>query len=176
MNADDRVVTGPEDGTRRRLPLADLAITTGLLLVFVLAFLTARGWPEGASIFPEFVTGVGAALAALHLLVLVVRRPAEDLQPHGEDGEIEALDVEYVFEHAGRRSWAINLAWIAGFFLVTFLVGVLVAAPVFTLLYLRWTARASWLFSAVYAVVLGVVIYVSYTIALQLPLPEGILF
>lgn len=161
---------------RRRLPLADLVITGGLLVVFVVAFVTARSWPYGAAIFPEMVTAVGAVLAALHLVLLLVRRPAPDLQPHGEDGEIEALDVEYVFEHAGRRAWAAGLGWLAAFFVLTYVAGVVVAAPVFTALYLALSARKSWLFSAIYAVVLGVVLYVGYTVMLELPLPEGILF
>jgi hypothetical protein len=159
----------------RRLPLADLVITVGLLVAFVVAFITARSWPYGAAVFPEMVTAVGVALAVLHLVVLVVRRPAPDLRPHGQDGEIEALDVEYVFEHAGRRAWAADLGWLAGFFVLTYVAGVLVAAPVFTVLYLALSARKSWLFSAIYAVVLGVVLYVSYTVVLELPLPEGIL-
>lgn len=176
MNTDDRAHTPPAERAHRQLSVADLVITAGLFTAFVAAHVTARGWPAGAAIFPEMVTAVGAALAALHLLVLVVRRPTPDLQPHGEDREIEALDVEYVFEHAGRRAWAGNLAWLAGFFVLMYLAGVLVAAPAFTALYLRLSARTSWLFSAIYAVVLGVVLYLSYTVALELPLPEGILF
>lgn len=160
----------------RRLPVADLILTAALLVIFVVAFVTAQSWPFGAAVFPEMVTAAGAALAALHLVVLLVRRPAPDLQPHGEDGDIEALDLEYVFEHAGRRVWAESLGWLLGFFVAVYLVGVLVAAPLFTVLYLALSARKSWLFSAVYAAVLGAVLYVSYTVLLRLPLPEGVLF
>lgn len=176
MSTDDPVDAASARRSHRPVPLGDALITAGLLGLFVTAHVTARGWPFGAAVFPEMVTAVGAALAAVHLLVLVVRRPATDSQPHGEDGEIEALDVEYVFEHAGRRAWAVSLTSLAGFLALTFLAGALAAAPVFTALYLRLSAGRSWLFSGVYAVALGVVLHVSYTVVLGLPLPEGFLF
>jgi uncharacterized membrane protein YedE/YeeE len=159
----------------RRLPVADVVLTVGLLAVFATAFATARGWPFETGIFPLMVTALGAALAVLHLAALLVRRPAPDAQPAGEDSEIEAVDVEYVFEHTGLSLWLRSLAWLAGFFVALYVVGIFVAAPVFTVLYLRFSARASWLLSAVYALVVGVVLYLSFVVFLDLPTPEGIL-
>ena len=170
------MTTTPDtDRPARRLPLADLLLTAALLAIFVVAFATARAWSFETGIFPLMVTGLGAGLAALHLVVLLVRRPAPDTQPHGEDGDIESMDVEYVFEHAGAALWLRSLAWIGGFLVVMYLAGVFVAAPVFTVLYLRFSARASWVLSVVYAVVVGILLYLAFVVFLNLPTPEGLL-
>ncbi|GAB3353731.1 tripartite tricarboxylate transporter TctB family protein [Modestobacter lapidis] len=158
----------------RRVSRGDLALTLGLLGVFVLAFVTALGWSFNTGVFPRLITGLGVALAVLHLVVLLVRRPAPDVQPHGEDGDIEAMDVEYAFEHAEPKQWAWTLGWVAGFFLLLYLGGIFIAAPVFTVAYLRFSARASWLFSAVYAVVVGLVLYAAFVVFLEIPTPPGI--
>lgn len=159
----------------RRLPWADIVITVGLLATFAVALVTARGWSFKTGLFPQMVTVLGLFLAALHLLILFLRRPAEDHQPHGEDGEIEAVDVEYVFEHATRAQWARTLGWALGFFVALYLVGIFIAAPVFTVAYLRYSARASWVLSVVYAIVVGVMLYLAFVVFLQLPVPEGVL-
>lgn len=158
----------------RRVPIADLVLTAGLLGVFVLAFVTALGWSFNTGVFPLLVTGLGVVLALLHLLVLLVRRPVEDRTPHGEDDEIEAMDVEYAFEHAGRAMWTRTLGWVSGFFVLLYVAGIFVAAPVFTIAYLRFSARASWLLSVVYAVVVGLVLYVAFVVLLDVPTPPGL--
>lgn len=167
--------TPQADPSTRRLPLADLVLTLGLLVLFAVAFATARAWPFETGVFPQMVTALGTVLAVLNLAALLMSRSAPDTHPHGEDGDIESVDVEYIFEQAGPGLWARNLAWLGGFFLVLYLAGIFVAAPAFTVLYLRFSARASWLLSVVYAVVVGVVLYLSFVLLLGLPVPEGIL-
>jgi hypothetical protein len=159
----------------RRLPLADIVLTLGLLGVFVAALVTASAWPFATGLFPRMVTVLGVVLAVLNLGTLLLRRTIPDTHPHGEDSDIEAVDVEYVFEHAGLGLWARNLGWLGGFFLLMFLTGIFVAAPAFTVLYLRFSARVSWLFSVGYAVAVGILLYLSFVRFLGLPTPEGIL-
>ena len=167
--------TNDQRPATRRLPVADLLLTAGLLAIFVVAFLTARAWCFETGVFPRMITALGVVLAVLHLVVLFTRRPDPDLHAHGEDAEIEAVDVEYVFERAGTRAWLRNLAWIAGFFLLLYVAGIFVAAPVFTVAYLRFEAHASWVLSAVYAVVVGAILYLSFVVFLDIPTPPGLL-
>ncbi len=169
------MTTASRDRPTRRLPLADIVLTVALLTVFAIAFATARAWSFETGIFPLMVTALGAGLAVLHLVVLLVRHPAPDPHPHGEDGEIDPVDVEYVFEHAGPALWLRSLSWIAGFLVALYVAGIFVAAPLFTILYLRFSARASWVLSVVYAVVVGVLLYLSFVVFLDLPTPEGLL-
>ncbi|MDK3255443.1 tripartite tricarboxylate transporter TctB family protein [Blastococcus capsensis] len=166
--------TPPNSSPTRRVALADLLLTVGMLAIFVIAFLTALDWSFNTGVFPLLITGLGIALAVLHLVVLLVRRPVPDLHPHGEDEEVEAMDVEYAFEHAGRAMWARTLAWVFSFFLLLYVAGIFIAAPVFTIAYLRLSAKASWLLSVVYAVVIGLALYASFVVFLGLPTPPGL--
>jgi hypothetical protein len=162
---------------RSRLPGVDLVLTLGLLAVFAVAFLTATEWSVKAGLFPRLVTGLGVVLAVLHVVLLLLRSRTAGVAPVTESVEADDeadLDVEYVFAHAGGRAWAAALAWIASFFIGLYVVGLFVAAPLFALIYLRFSARRSWLFSAVYAVVTGVVLYLAFEVALRLQVPPGL--
>jgi hypothetical protein len=173
---DSTLPTSPAPSTpaKRQLSGADLIITAGLLAVFAIAFVTALGWSFNTGVFPLLITGLGIALSLLHIVFLLVRRPVVDLQPHGEDDEIDAMDIEYAFEHAGRAQWCRTLGWVFGFFALLYVAGIFIAAPIFTIAYLRFSARASWLLSVVYAVVVGVVLYATFVIALEIPTPPGL--
>jgi Tripartite tricarboxylate transporter TctB family len=164
--------------SRRPSPeaVADVVITALLLALFVGAFLAAGDWSFRAALFPRLVTGAGVALAALHLVqaVLRLRRPALDAE--GTDpGDPDPDDVEYVFRTAGPRRWASVLGWVAGFFVLLYIAGLYVTAPVFSLLYLRFAGKRTWIFSAIYAIVIAVVLYVAFELALGVPTPSGLL-
>ncbi|GAA4728898.1 hypothetical protein GCM10023328_04250 [Modestobacter marinus] len=179
--------TEPGDGG---LPIADVVITVVLLAVFGWAFLDAADWSFRAALFPRIVTGAGVVFCVVKLVqdLLVLRRgrasaagppvPAHESVPAGgthEDEEaIEADDVEYVFATAGARSWSLALAWVVTFFLLLYVAGLFVTAPVFSLLYLRSAGQRSWKVSIGYAVVVGVLLYLSFEVALGIATPPGL--
>jgi small-conductance mechanosensitive channel len=167
---------------RRPAPeaVADVVITVLLLALFVWAFLAAGDWSFRAALFPRLVTGAGIVLAALHLvqalLRLRLRRPAPVPDTDGTDpADPDPDDVEYVFRTAGPRRWASALGWVAGFFVLLYIAGLYVTAPVFSLLYLRFAGKRTWIFSAIYAIVIAVVLYVAFELALGVPTPSGLL-
>jgi hypothetical protein len=153
--------------------VADVVVTVLLLALFGWAFLEAGLWSFRAALFPRLVAAAGVALTALHLVqaVLRLRRPAPPL----EAGDADPDDVEYVFRTAGPRRWASALGWVAAFFALLYVTGLYVTAPVFSLLYLRFAGRRTWIFSAIYAIVIGVVLYVAFELALGVPTPSGLL-
>jgi uncharacterized transporter YbjL len=163
------------ENSRRPRPeaLADVVVTVLLLALFAWAFLQAGQWSFRAALFPRLVTGAGVVLTALLLgqAVLRLRRPGAP--PAADDPDPD--DVEYVFRTAGPRRWASALGWVAGFFVLLHVVGVYVTAPVFSLLYLRFAGRRTWIFSAIYAIVIAVVLYVVFELALGVPTPSGLL-
>jgi hypothetical protein len=188
-------VVAPERQERRVSSevVADLVITGVLLALFGWAFLEANQWSDRAALFPHLVCGVMFVLAALHLVqvLLRLRRPAPAAppeehdstghllpghvaEPHGNEDDVNEDDVEYVFQTAGPRRWASALAWIAGFFVLLYVVGLFITAPVFSLLYLRFAGGRTWLLSAVYAVVAGLVLYLAFEVALSIPTPPGL--
>ena len=177
------VATGDGGDTRRRIPterVADVVITALLLVLFGWAYLETGEWSFRAALFPRLVTGVAFVLSAVHL-VLVLRRlrpgsadaPAEPEPPAEDDADRD--DVEYVFGTASGRAWAEALAWIAGFFVTLYVAGLFLTAPVFSVLYLRFAGGRTWKVSVIYAVVVGVVLYVAFEVLLGVPTPEGLI-
>ncbi|TQN40879.1 tripartite tricarboxylate transporter TctB family protein [Blastococcus colisei] len=163
---------------RRRLPVVDLVVSLGLGALFANAFLISTDWSVRAGLFPRMVTGLGMALALLHVIMLVLRaRTAAPAVEQRVDADDEAEeDVEYVFAHAGGRAWAGSLAWVAAFFVGLYVLGLFVTAPLFAFGYLRFSVRRSWVFSLVYAVAVFAVLYLAFELALQLQVPPGLFF
>ena len=160
--------------------MSDLVLTVLLLALFGWGYLEAGQWSFQAALFPHLVTGASFLVSALHLVQVLVRLTRElrtgvvvpDPGVAGEDPERD--DVEYLFQTAGARRWAAALGWIVAFFVLLYVAGLFITAPVFSFLYLRFVGRRSWLFSALYAVVLGAVLYAAFDLALGVPTPPGL--
>jgi hypothetical protein len=95
-------------------------------------------------------------------------------EPHGAEDDIDEDDVEYVFQTAGRRRWAEALGWVAAFFVLLYVAGLYICAPVFSLLYLRFGGGRTWRLSVIYAVVTAVLLYGAFELALHIPTPPGL--
>ena len=168
----------------RRAPsgaVADVVLTVLLLALFGWGFLEAAQWSFQAALFPRIVTGSAFVLAALHLVqaLLRLRRRAAltsdgSADSFGEEADEDADDAVQLFRTAGPQRWAAALGWVGGFFVLLFVGGLFVTAPVFSLLYLRFAGGRTWVFSAVYAVVTGVVLYLAFEVALGVPTPPGL--
>lgn len=174
--------------TSHRPRRGDWLFSVALLATFTVGHLAAETWPFRAALFPQLVSAAGFLLTALKLVGLTMqavrsKRPqpldeadndsAQDHKLVDEEAE-EAESIEYVFATAGRRAWAGALAWIVVFFVLLWLLGVFVTVPIFALLYLKVAGKASWVSSALYAIVLGGVIYLAFRQLLFVPMPAGV--
>ncbi len=96
-----------------------------------------------------------------------------DLAIIDEEAE-EDESMEYVFASAGGRAWAEALAWIVLFFVGFFVLGAFITVPLFALVYLRVAGKASWLAAAIYAAVVGLIIYYVFRELVYIPLPVSV--
>jgi hypothetical protein len=167
----------------RRLSLdPDTCISGVLLLVFLAGFLLARQWGFRATLVPSLVCGLGVGLTALHLVFLQVRRkratpataPATVPETTPEETQQISPDAEEVFATAGAAAWRANLGWLACFFVLLYLIGLVPTVVLFTLAYLKVSAAASWRFAVCYAVGLGLVLWFLLVQVLAIPIPEGL--
>ncbi|WP_077488172.1 tripartite tricarboxylate transporter TctB family protein [Sinomonas mesophila] len=173
-----RPVHGEEGGSRRRrVNKPDLIITSVLLVVFVAAYLMATGWKELAAYFPLGVSGAGAIASASFLVRVLFFPPKPDAPKTDVPESAKSMaEQEYeFFKNLTSRDWISSICWLGGFFIALAIFGIYVAMAAFTVAYLRFQADKSWLFAAIYAVVLGGVIYGAFEIILKLPLPGGLL-
>ncbi len=65
--------------------------------------------------------------------------------------------------------------WAAGFSLAIYLLGFLIAVPLFAFSYLKWRGR-SWLTATIFAVVMLGFIYGAFELGLKAPLFKGLIF
>ncbi|MCZ2813950.1 tripartite tricarboxylate transporter TctB family protein [Modestobacter sp. VKM Ac-2979] len=175
--------TVQKGGVLSRAVSADFILSAVLLCVFAAAFVGATNWSFDAKIFPMIVSGVGMVLTLLKM-ALALRPPSaaagsaahtvSGVELTDEDDEADEA-LEYVFETASRTDWLRVLGWAGGFFLAFFLVGAIPSILVFTVLYLFFEARATWLVLVVYALVLSGILY-GVQEFLNVLLPDGILF
>ncbi len=164
----------------RRWITVDTVITLVVLAVFVAAALQARAWPFRTALFPMLtaLTMIGIAIGKL---VLDARRRAPRTsavhaivdQELVDEDEAEESELEDVFATASLSRWAGPLAWLAGFFVLLWVAGLLVSVPVFAFLYLRLVSRERPLVCAIYAVVSWAFIFGLFDQLLHVPLPTG---
>jgi putative tricarboxylic transport membrane protein len=179
-------------------PRADVPIAVGFLLVAVWVLFQATGWPFRTAVFP-LVTGALLLVFAIaklitHVTTSSVGRAFTARQasspphragamgtpgsgsPHMQVDTSEPSDLPDVFATASRSEWLSALAWMTGFFLLLWLVGALVAVPLFALVYLLGAAQQSVVLAGTYALASWLFIYGLFDRALRVPLPAGVLF
>lgn len=169
------------DTPRQSHPFStDLVISICLAVLFAAALLATLGWPFQTALFPMIVSGAALLLGLAHIAALLVRyfRGGQRVAAHAEDVPLDEEDADhdlgYMFATAGKRAWTAALGWSAAFFLGMYLLGLLLAAPLFSFAYLRFSARKSWLFSVVYAIVILVALYLAFDQLLTIPIPAAI--
>ncbi len=166
-------------------PVADLVLTGGLLVLFAWAFFAASDWSFRAALFPRFVSAFGLALSLLYLVRILrrgCRQSGDASGPSTAPSPIDAVDEaaeaspDYAFATAGARAWSRSLAWVTGFFVALYFLGIFVTAPLFAISYLRVSAGSSWRLSIIYGVVAGAVLYFALNSLLSIAAPTGALF
>lgn len=178
----------------RKINVAEWVITILVLAVLAAAYLGAQDWPRGAAFFPVLLSGAGIVLAVVKIVAMAIGRDASAFIRLRRAGESVAVadpatkpdagsDEELAdedgllsdFAAASLSTWAQAIGFLAAFFLSLYLLGLLVTLPTFTVLYLRFVARMSWLGTVLYVLATSGLIYVLFVLLLHLPLPEGVL-
>jgi TctA family transporter len=160
---------------------ADLPIALAFLLIAAWVLYQAWDWPFRTAVFP---LGIGSVLGLCALAKLAAdarRHPAAPVAAAPpvtaeQANESDNADPPDVFATASSREWLTAIAWMASFFLLLWLVGALIAVPLFAVAYLITAARSRIVLAGVYALASWLFIYGLFDRALRIPLPAGILF
>jgi len=184
------MTTGSSSGATPKVAYGDWIITIGLIAIMAGAYALTLKWPAGAAFFPRLLSATGLFLCLIKLASLlwqavspaIPERPAaravhgngEVALVEGDEDQGNEDEFHKIFTHADARIWASVIGWLALFFVGLYTVGLLVTLPVFTVLYLRVVARASWLVCLLYVLGTAGLIYLLFDLFLHLPLPQGI--
>ena len=163
-------------GLPRSVPArADTPITLGFLAAGAWVVFQALGWPFRTSLFPLMTGSLLVGLAVLKLGSSVGRaRPSVPVDDRGAPVDHPA-DLPDVFATASREEWTAAAGWMAGFFLMLWLLGALVTVPLFAVAYLLVVARRSPVLAGSYALVSWMFVYGLFDRVLHIPLPAGAL-
>lgn len=134
------------------------------IVVGILAIWGAREFSPLGSVFPRTMAAAMILCAAVYIAMALLRPQAPAITPAGSNWRRGALI-------------AVLLAWSFLFEKVGFLTTSVVAYAAILVIanYDRWTPRLAVTYTAVGAVVLGG-LYSIFHFALQVPLPQGLLF
>lgn len=184
-------MTTRDEPRARVVPYGDWVITLAFLVMMAGAYFLTLRWPPNAAFFPQLLAATGAIMCLVQLCCLAwqarkpppARREERYVVSNGEVALVEGDEEQgnedefhKVFTHADGRSWAACLGWVGLFFVSMYTVGLLITLPVFTVLYLRRVAKASWLTCLLYVLGTAGVMFLLFVMFLHLPLPQGILF
>ena len=128
-------------------PRADVPITLGFLAAGAWVVFQALDWPFRTSLFPLMTGSLLVGLSLLKLGSSVGRvRASVPVEDQGASADLQAdphADLPAVLVTASRGEWTSAVGWMAGFFLMLWLLGALVTVPLFAVAYLLIVAGQS---------------------------------
>jgi len=166
-----RASTGGLKASGYRSPRADLPITIGFLVVGGAVVFEARGWPFRTAIFPLTTGAILLGLSLIKLAAAARTFSASARASARPPRTMTEIDIPDVFATATRREWLSAIGWMAAFFLTFWLLGALIAVPLFALVYLLAVPRSSPVLAGVYALASWAFVYGLFGRLLRLPLP-----
>jgi len=166
--------------------IAEWLITLATLALMVAAFMATSKWPRNAAMFPSMVSGFAAALLTLKIVVMAIRRllagPLLERitgrprrRPLPSDRLLSEPANTSVFATTPVGTWIETLVWLAIFFALLVVAGILPTLVVFSIGYLLIVAKRSLWFALAYACVLVGSVYLLFVQLLSLRLPQGML-
>ncbi len=154
--------------TARKRALMELAASLILCLIFIVSLFVASSFPRSARLFPQFVCYIGLIVGATNIVLCAIRMRKE------------AVDVAQnsLSDLQAEKTWPDVLpyfAWMAAFFIGTWVIGLLLSAIIFCLAFLTIVARAKpWLAIAMTIFCLATALLLGW--ALNISWPNGIIY
>ncbi|MGO1173481.1 MAG: tripartite tricarboxylate transporter permease [Actinomycetaceae bacterium] len=139
-----------------------IVIAAAFLVIFAGALVLAQDFSANAKLVPTLVTGLGVILSIVVLIIEIKNRKAVD---KGSDRAEWSQELRWV---------ATSFAWIVGFIVLVYILGMLLAAIVFLPIFLRLVAEMKWWHIAIYTVAVVAVMLVLREIA-DVAIPIGYL-
>lgn len=154
---------------------ADLAISVVLAAAFVFLAAEAGAWDYRSALFPQAIGVAGLAAVGALLVVLAISRRLPDRTP-GSGVADQPPESGSAPPPAGNRDHVRAfrlLAWIGAVIGLSWLLGQMVAMPLFMLGFLRFEAGFRWLTASFAALLTGGFLYVVFDRVLTVTWLDG---
>ncbi len=146
--------------------------TLFVLAVFAVGVFSAAEWQIQARMFPWVIGIPGLALCVMQLFADFFKRKDEDQSLRGAMD----LPVDRSVPVAVVVKRAVNaFGWVLGLFTAIWIVGFVVAVPLFIFVYLTWQAREKLWLAVTYSLGMLALIVGVFHLILNVPWPEGVL-
>jgi hypothetical protein len=145
----------------------------GLLMLLIWALASSFAWEEEAQGAPQVIVWITLAVTATTLGLSIFKR--------GVVGYLEgsALDLTSDLGDLNRTNYNLRVLefflWLCGFLLVWWIGGILLAAALFIIGYMRIRGSESWRVTISYVVVIGCLIYFVFDQGFHIAWPESVL-
>jgi len=145
----------------------------GLLMLLIWALASSFAWDEEAQGAPQVIVWVTLAITATTLGLSIFKR--------GVVGYLEgsALDLASDLGDLNRTNYNVRVfeffLWLCGFLLVWWIGGILLAASLFIIGYMRIRGSESWRVTISYVLVIGCLIYFVFDQGFHIAWPESVL-
>jgi len=147
-----------------------------IIFLVVLLFIMAAGlvatssYPQRARVFPMIVIGICIVLLSLELIkeILNARKSAPEGSAHNDVPPAQEANIS-------QLQFIITITWIGGLAVMVWLLGYIVALPLYLLIYLRFHGQ-KWRWSILLSAVMFLIVYVGFNSLLKVPLYEGLIF
>ena len=152
-------------------------LTVFFTIIIAAALAVATQWSWDTRLFPIAI-GIPALLLALYQVFVEIKRlrqPADTGQARPAQIMDISIDQSIPKEVVARRTW-ISLAWVLSFLLCIWLVGFLIAIPIFVFFYLRYHARATYPMAALVAAGTLLFIWGLFDRIMHTAWPEPVIF
>ncbi len=146
-----------------------------LAVLFAAGVVTAREWPAKTSLFPTLIGVAGCVMAVILSLWTGIRGGDAKASEDAAGAADLYLDVNLRSGQALKRTFII-CAWLAGIFAGTWLLGQLIALPLFVFFYLKVGSNEGWLLSLGLAACVTAFLYGVFDQVIHASWYEGELF
>lgn len=145
------------------------ALPATLLLLALGYFAIATGYPRDARLMPLLVGAVLLVMVPIDLVSLSQTRVGAWLRLHVNPAAGQPLQIA-----GGNRSQFAALGWMFGFCAGIYLLGIIVAVPLYIAGTMRFMGSKTWTASLIGAVVIGIANYALFQLMLGVNLYPGV--
>jgi hypothetical protein len=141
--------------------------TSFFIIMIAVCLYLAKDWNSATALFPRAV-----GFPMLVLMIVILARDIKNGRRRDKDGKT-ADDVEFI-KKTGRM--ARYLAWLIGFIILTWAIGIDYTIPIYIFSYMKIEGKYGWLKCGIYAAATTAFTFILFEYVFRVAWPEGALF